>query len=129
MCVIATAICQLSDTSNNHVESGLSTIEWAISPPLGCLSGTDQTPSAWQNQPGLGVEGAGIVRKGFAPPGGGEAWMPTQLEHRGRMGEDAPHFMGWMIKLGHKSSSHQLLLGQGPPTQVRILIQQVYSKS
>jgi hypothetical protein len=59
----------------------------------------------------------------------GEAWMPTQLGHRGREGEDASHFMGWMIKLGLKSSSHQSLSGQGPRTQVPILIQQVYSKS
>jgi hypothetical protein len=129
MRVIATAICQSSDTSNNHVESGIYPNERAISRPVRCFAGTDLTPSAWQIQPGLGVEGAGTVGKGFAPPGGGEAWTPTQLGHRGRGGEDAPRFMGWMIKFGLKSSSHQSLSGPGPPTQVRILIQQVYSKS
>jgi hypothetical protein len=94
MRVIATAICQSSDTSNNHVESGIYPMGRAISRPVRCFAGTDLTPSAWQIQPGLGVEGAGTVGKGFAPPGGGEAWTPTQLGHPGRGGGGRTPFHG-----------------------------------
>jgi hypothetical protein len=36
-----------------HVEGGLYPMDWVMSRPLRCFSGSDLTPSAWQIQPGV----------------------------------------------------------------------------